>query len=105
MSILKDAREKAGLTQAELARRVGVTQGAIAQLERPGANPTLRTLERALAATGYGLELRLAPRKSAVDETLLREALRLTPAERIAAAGRLLAGARTIATAGARAPG
>ena len=54
---LRRARLDAGLTQAQLAARLGVTQPTVAALERPGANPRVRTLERALGATGHKLEL------------------------------------------------
>lgn len=43
-------REYLGLTQNELARRVGMTQPAIAKLERPGARPRHGTLSRIAAA-------------------------------------------------------
>src|SRR5262245_7267784 len=38
-------REDLGLTQAQLAKRVGVWQQQVAKLENPDANPTLATLE------------------------------------------------------------
>jgi len=45
-------REKLGLTQAELARRMGTKQQAIARLERGDYGGfTLKTLERIAAAT------------------------------------------------------
>ena len=101
-ALIKQARRSAGLTQQELATRLGVTQAAVAQLEGPRANPSLGTLERALRATGHQLELRAVRRCPSIDTTLLREALRLSPAERLAAADRLLREAERIAAAGAR---
>ena len=56
---LRWARQDAGLTQAELARRVGVSQQQVAKLERPGANPSIATLRKVTAALGVRLELRL----------------------------------------------
>jgi transcriptional regulator with XRE-family HTH domain len=100
--LIRRARTEAGLTQVQLARRLGVTQAALAHLERAGANPTIATLDRVLRAAGRGLELRLARPAATVDETLLREALRISPAERIAGAERLLADAGALAAAGAR---
>lgn len=50
------ARLNANLTQAELARRAGVSQQQIAKLEHPDSNPTIATLEKVAAA----LELRLS---------------------------------------------
>jgi transcriptional regulator with XRE-family HTH domain len=84
-TILRDARLRAGFTQAELARRLGSTQAAVARLERPGANPTLSTLEEAVAATGHRLQLTAFPHRSSVDETLIARNLRLSPKERLAA--------------------
>jgi transcriptional regulator with XRE-family HTH domain len=45
-------RIEAGLTQAELAQRMGTTQSAIARMEGGGARPTLETLEKLAAAVG-----------------------------------------------------
>ncbi|HEX4719002.1 MAG TPA: helix-turn-helix domain-containing protein [Thermoleophilaceae bacterium] len=99
---MREARHEAGLTQEQLARRLGVSQAAIAQLEGTRANPTLATLERAVRAAGQRLELRLVRDESEVDLSLLREALRMPPAERIAAAERLLHDADAIAAAASR---
>ena len=104
-ALIRRARTGAGLTQAQLARRLGVTQAALARLERPSANPTVRTLERVLDATGHRLDMRLGRAAPSVDVTLLREALEMSPAERIAAAARLTASAEKIAAAGARSRG
>lgn len=43
-------RVRAGLSQANLASRAGVTQAAISQLERGARNPTVSTLSRVLKA-------------------------------------------------------
>ncbi len=61
--ILRRARIDAGLTQAQLAVRAGVSQPAIAKLESPDVELKLATLERALRALDLGLEI--ATRKSA----------------------------------------
>ena len=83
-SLLKNARHKAGLTQAELARRLGVSQAAVAKLERPGANPTIATLDDALHETGRRLVLATEPVRPGIDETLVIEQLRLSPDQRLA---------------------
>ena len=100
--IIRTARRDAGLTQQQLARRLGISQAAVAQLERASANPTIATVERALRAMNHRLELRAVPADHGVDITLLREALRLTPAERIAAAARLTRDAEKLAGAARR---
>jgi transcriptional regulator with XRE-family HTH domain len=83
-SLIRQAREAEGLTQAALARRLGITQPAIARLEAAGDEVTVATLERALNAMGRALVLQVVQRPSSVDETLLHSTLALTPDERLA---------------------
>lgn len=45
-------RTETGLTQAELADRMGTTQSAIARMEGGGTRPSLDTLEKLAAAVG-----------------------------------------------------
>lgn len=51
------ARHEAGLTQEELARRLGKKQTYVSALERGRGNPTVATLEKVIAATGNQLTL------------------------------------------------
>ncbi len=81
-ALIKRSRLEAGLTQAELARRVEVTQPVIARLEREGANPRLQTLEKVIAATGQSLELGTGP-AAGIDETMIAADLKLPPDERL----------------------
>lgn len=101
--MLKDARRQAGLTQAELASRLGVSQAAVAKLERPGANPTIATLEDALRETGQRLVLATEPVSQGIDETLVFEQLRLSPEQRLAQLESMYEWGRELALAGARA--
>lgn len=55
-----DARLKRGVTQKELARRVGTTQSAIARFESGAGNPTLDFLSKVSAAVGAKLEVRVS---------------------------------------------
>jgi transcriptional regulator with XRE-family HTH domain len=55
------ARNDAKLSQAELAKRIGTTQSAIARLESGGISPSLSTLRRYAAATGTRLRMELLP--------------------------------------------
>ncbi|MBF0116449.1 MAG: helix-turn-helix transcriptional regulator [Magnetococcales bacterium] len=61
-----EARRAAGLTQEEVASRMGTTKSAISRLESSLGNgrisPSLTTLRRYAAAVGCKLELKLLPR-------------------------------------------
>jgi transcriptional regulator with XRE-family HTH domain len=48
-------RTEAGLTQSELAERMGTTQSAIARMEGGGTRPSLETLEKLALAVGQEL--------------------------------------------------
>jgi len=52
------ARAYAGLTQEQLAQRMGTTQSVIARLESGRRMPGVRTLERLAEATGTQLVVR-----------------------------------------------
>jgi transcriptional regulator with XRE-family HTH domain len=52
---VRELREAQGLTQSELARRIGSTQPAIARLEAGGVAPSLASLECVAAALGLEL--------------------------------------------------
>lgn len=56
--ILLDARKNAGLTQAELAKRIGADKGYISRIERGITIPTVATLYKIAAAMGLTVELR-----------------------------------------------
>ena len=55
-SLLKAWREHFGLTQAEVAKRAGMTQPAYAKLEKPDTNPRTATLRKIAKALGISLE-------------------------------------------------
>lgn len=55
------ARMRAGLSQAELARRMKTTQSAIARLESGRGRPSTRTLDRFAKATGHRLKISFEP--------------------------------------------
>ncbi|HEY5343536.1 MAG TPA: helix-turn-helix transcriptional regulator [Solirubrobacteraceae bacterium] len=100
--LLKDARRQAGLTQTELARRLRVSQAAVAKLERPGANPAIATLDDALRETGRRLVLATEPVRPGIDETLVFEQLRLSPDQRLAQLESMYEWGRELTLAGAR---
>ena len=55
------ARAAAGLTQADVAARIGTTQSAVARLESADAkhSPSIATLQRYASALGCTLQVRL----------------------------------------------
>jgi transcriptional regulator with XRE-family HTH domain len=64
---LLKARQRAGLTQAEVAARMGTKTPAVARLEAGGGSrrhsPSVATLRKYAEAVGCRLEIRLRPRK------------------------------------------
>ena len=60
ISAMMDARNKKGMTQAEIAKRAGTTQSAIARFEAGRTNPTLEFASRLSRALGAKLEIQLA---------------------------------------------
>lgn len=56
--ILLDARKNAGLTQQELAERIGADKGYVSRVERGLIIPSVSTLYRIAAAMGLTVELR-----------------------------------------------
>lgn len=62
------ARKRAGLTQAEIAVRMGTKTPAVARLEAGGGSkrhsPSIATLRRYAAAVGCKLQIKLVPNKS-----------------------------------------
>jgi ribosome-binding protein aMBF1 (putative translation factor) len=55
------ARAHAGLTQEELAERMGTSQSAIARLESGRSRPSTTTLAKLAAATGTKLRVSFVP--------------------------------------------
>lgn len=84
-TILRDARQRAGLSQRELARRAGTAQSVVARIETGHTSPSFRTLERLLAATGMSLRAELEAPPATHSHMLedVARILRLTPEERL----------------------
>jgi transcriptional regulator with XRE-family HTH domain len=55
--MLREARSGAGVTQAELARRMGVTQPMVAAYESGTREPSLATFRRLIRALGLHVTL------------------------------------------------
>ena len=59
---LREARENAGLSQKQMAERLGCSQQAVAQAERPDSNPTVSFLKEWAAAVGREVEISFGER-------------------------------------------
>ena len=55
------ARRRAGLSQAQLAKRMKTTQSTVARLESGRGKPSTRTLSRFAKATGHRLKISFEP--------------------------------------------
>lgn len=64
--LLRIARERAGLSQRELAQRLGCSQQAIAQSERWASNPTVAFMRRWAETSGGEMSLELRPSDEAM---------------------------------------
>jgi DNA-binding XRE family transcriptional regulator len=68
---LVEARQAANLTQAEVARRLGVSQAQVARIEKRGYDSyTLNTLRRYVGALGEGFSVEVRVHRP--DETTAR---------------------------------
>lgn len=57
--VIREARERAGLSQAELARRLGTRQPVVARWEAGARTPSFDTVVRAVRACGLDLSFDL----------------------------------------------
>jgi predicted nucleotidyltransferase len=72
-STLRNARARAGMTQTELAARAKIAQSVVSAYESSRREPSVETLKKLVAATGFDLDLVLVPaatasaRRQAID--------------------------------------
>ena len=83
--VLREARLRMGLSQAALARRLGIPAPAISRIENRRVTPRVDTLDHLLEACGAGLTVEQR-RGAGVDRDKIRE-LRLVPLERLLPSG------------------
>ena len=87
--MIRDARQRARLSQTDLARRAGVAQSAISAYESDHREPGMRTLAKLIEATGHDLAWELVPtpgRQLGLPDTRLGRRLRRHRRSVIAAA-------------------
>lgn len=81
-ALIIEARRRAGLTQAELARRLGTHQPVIARWETGRTNPDFVTVQRAIRAAGFEMSVAITEFDDH-DLALIRRELDLLPHERL----------------------
>ncbi|HKE51188.1 MAG TPA: helix-turn-helix transcriptional regulator [Actinomycetes bacterium] len=80
--LLRQARSHALLSQSELGERAGVARSVIADYERGRNSPTVRQLDRLLAAAGLLVAVQLKPLSADLD-TAIRRCLARPVADRL----------------------
>jgi transcriptional regulator with XRE-family HTH domain len=81
--LLREARQRHGVSQKRLAMRAGTTQSAISRIERDGVSPSVETLRELLYLLGEDLTLAAGQRDTGIDRTLNAQNLALTPEQRV----------------------
>jgi transcriptional regulator with XRE-family HTH domain len=81
--LLREARERHGVSQKRLAMRASTTQSAISRIERDRVSPSVETLRELLYLLGEDLTLGADQRDFGIDRTLNEERLKLSPSGRV----------------------
>ncbi len=67
-TLLREARQRAGLTQVELGARADVTQSVISAYESGHRQPSMATLASLIEAAGYDLVAEVRPQARGLDK-------------------------------------
>ena len=79
--LIREARLRAGLTQAELSNLTGRERSVIARWEQGAVSPSFDNMLEVIEACGFELPLVLVPRETALDDRLEKN-LKLSPERR-----------------------
>jgi len=82
--LLRETRERHGVSQKQLGMRASTTQSAISRIERDKVSPSVATLSELLYLLGEDLMLGAEKRDFGIDWTLNAERAKLSPSERVA---------------------
>jgi transcriptional regulator with XRE-family HTH domain len=82
-ALIREARLRAGLTQAELAERTGRDRSVVARWEQGVVAPSVETLTELIRACGFDLPLELVPYDLSGVDRLKKNAM-LSPERRVA---------------------
>jgi transcriptional regulator with XRE-family HTH domain len=80
--LIREARRRAGFTQAELAVRAGTTQSGIARWESGRTSPSLDDVRRLIRLCGFDLEVAIVPYDGS-DMAQAERLFALTPQKRV----------------------
>lgn len=80
--LIREARLRAGLTQADLGERTGRDRAIIARWEKGAVTPNVETLVELIRACGFDLPLELVPYDPQGGHQLRKNAL-LSPERRV----------------------
>lgn len=80
--LVREARQRHGVSQRSLALRAGSSQAAISRIEAGLESPTTERLERLLLVLGERLALQATPLPSDADAGSVDSAARRTPEDR-----------------------
>jgi hypothetical protein len=84
--IIREARLKAGLTQSELAERLGRERAQVARWEIGGQEPSFEHLRSVVEACGFSLKVEIAEREETPGlDSELEESLPQAPQQRVQA--------------------
>jgi transcriptional regulator with XRE-family HTH domain len=81
--LLRENRQRHGVSQKQLAMRASTTQSAISRIERDRVSPSVDTLRELLYLLGEDLTLGAERRDAGIDHTLNAGRLRLSPTQRL----------------------
>ncbi len=81
-ALIREARLRAGLTQADLAERTGRDRSVIARWEQAAVAPSVETLIELVRACGFDLPLELEPLDTSEDDRLKKNTM-LSPERRV----------------------
>ena len=87
VQLLREARKRSALSQADLAKRAGVPQSTVGRIESGVRVPSTELLERLIRAAGFEIRVALGEPDPGT-ESLFERTLRRTPRERLADATR-----------------
>ena len=87
-NIVREARRRSGLTQAELAARAGVPKSTVGRIESGARVPSTEMVERLVVAAGWNVFVSLSEPDPGTD-SMFERTLHRSPAERLADATRV----------------